>query len=103
MPQARLGRASRCPPLCPRDVERKTRRNRFPSLGTNRIVRRPHNRHVVSKIRAIFLMRWQCGPVRTDSLGYISKLVVWLHNDDQGSRPVLESRERQVDRKESLQ
>jgi gamma-glutamyltranspeptidase/glutathione hydrolase len=72
MLQALLERASRSPHLCSGDAERQMRCDGLPGLGTNAVVRSPHDRHVVCKIRAIPLVRWQCGPGQRDRLGYRS-------------------------------
>src|SRR4029453_9648997 len=78
-------------------------RNGLPSLGTNAVVRRPRDRYVVGKVRAIALVRGQCEPVSADRVGHLSEPVVRFNNDDQPSGTVFETRKRHLDRKEALE
>ena len=77
--------------------------NGFVGVGTNAVILRPHDRHVVGKIRAIALVWRQRRPGRADRLGYRPEVIVWLGKDDQPSWSVFETRKRHLSRKKPLQ
>ncbi len=62
----------RRPHLCPGGASRQMRCNGLRRLRANAVVRRPDDRHVVGKIRAIALVRWQRRPGQPNCLGYPS-------------------------------